>query len=111
MEYLCRKCPQCRYKNRWVFVYASYAMGASHSVADFQEIMSAVVDACRASGVGDAFGKQIKQWKGQLYIDDVDAAATGSDTPGLDNGSGFGACLQLARASDFRDPDMAGLRH
>ena len=95
MEYLCRKCPQCRYKNRWVFVYASYAMGVSHSVADFQEIMSAVVDACRASGVGDAFGKQIKQWKGQLYIDDVDAAATGSDTPGLDNGSGFGACLQL----------------
>ena len=76
VQWLWRNVPQCRWRDRWVFVYASFAMGASHSVADFQEIMSAMKDACLASGVGSAYKKTVKQWKGEVFIDDVDAATS-----------------------------------
>ena len=99
VEWLERNCPQCRWNGRWVFVYASLAMGASNSVADFQEIMSAVVDACQASGVGSATGKMVRQWLGVLFIDDIDAATSENDGPSespVEWPSSFEAGIELA---------------
>ena len=56
VRYLWAHHPQCRFRDRWVFVYASYAMGASPSVEDFQEITSVVVDTVSMSGTGEAVG-------------------------------------------------------
>ena len=97
-EYLQKHCPQCRFGDRWVFVYSSFAMGASPSVADFQEIMGAFNDACLASGVGGPLALPPDQWKGVLYIDDQDAATNGKvdiKDAGLHNDSGFGRCMEL----------------
>ena len=47
-EYMWEFCAKVRFKDRWIFVYHSYAMGASPSVADFQEIMSATIDVIRS---------------------------------------------------------------
>ena len=95
IDYLWELCPEARFRDRWVFVYHSYAMGAPPSVSDFQEIMSAVVDACKASGVGAAVGGRIEAWKGFIFIDDVKASAKGGPKCGLRNGSGFGAAVEL----------------
>ena len=98
VKYLQANFPQCRFKDRWVFVYASFAMGSSPSVADFQEIMSAFKDACLTSGTGGALGLRLRQWKGVLYIDDLDAATNGrveDKYAGLRNDSGFGRCMEL----------------
>lgn len=95
VQWLWRNCPECRWRGRWVFVYASFAMGASPSVADFQEIMSAMVDACKTSGVGQALGLDAEQWKGVVFIDDVDGATSGGPLVGLHNKSGFGHCMEL----------------
>ena len=95
VEYLWEVCPQARFKDRWVFVYRSYAMGASPSVSDFQEIMSAMVDACKASGVGAAVGQRVEAWKGFVFIDDVKASSKGGPKCGVRNGSGFGAAVEL----------------
>ena len=96
VSYLWKHCPQCRFNDRWVFVYASLPMGASHSVADMQEVMTAITDSCLASGVGGAYGKIPRAWKGVVYIDDLDAATKGGAKSGLKNNSGFGSCLELA---------------
>ena len=96
IAFLWKHCPQCRYKDRWVFVYASLPMGASHSVADMQEITTAVTDSCLACGVGSEYGGVSRAWKGIVYIDDVDAATRGGAKSGVRNNSGFAACLVLA---------------
>ena len=96
IKFLWKHCQHCRYKNRWVFVYASLPMGASHSVADMQEIMTVIIDSCLASGVGGAYGGVPTAWKEVMYIDDADAATRGGGLPGLRNNSGFAACLELA---------------
>lgn len=98
LEYLRANFPECRYKDKWVFAYASYAMGASPSVADFQEIMGAFRDACLTSGVGASVDLVPSMWKGVLYIDDLDAATHGrvdDEHSGLRNDSGFGRCMEL----------------
>ena len=77
VAYLWSHCPQCRFGDRWVFVYASLPMGASFSVADMQEIMSAITDSCLASGVGGSCALTLRSWKGVVYIDDLDAATRG----------------------------------
>lgn len=99
VEYLTRAWPQCRFGDRWVFVYASYAMGASPSVADMQQIMTAVVDAVSQSGTGGALGLRPAQWQGVVFIDDLDAKVDGGPDvgwrqPGQQN-SGFGRCMEL----------------
>ena len=96
VAYLWKHCPQCRFNDRWVFVYASLPMGASHSVADMQEITSAITDACLSSGVGEAYGNVPRAWKGLVYIDDIDAGTPGGELSGLRHNSGFGSCLELA---------------
>ena len=96
IEFLWAHCPQCRFGDRWVFVYASLPMGASHSVADMQEITTAITESCLQSGAGGAYGGVQRSWKGVVYIDDIDAATRGGDKPGLRNNSGFGTCLELA---------------
>ena len=71
LEYLHHTCPQCRFKDRWVFVYASYVTDCSSSVEDFQEITSAVVDTCQMSGVGVVWNLLQWQWETVTYIDDI----------------------------------------
>ena len=60
-----------------MFIYASYVMGVSPSVTDFQGITGAFRDACLTSGVGGSVELAPSMWKGVLYIDDLDTATTG----------------------------------
>ena len=95
VKYLWKNYPECRYEDRWVFVYHAFAMGAPPSVADTQEIMQAAVDACRASGVGSTVGMPVEAWRGFIFIDDVKGSSKGGPTCGHANGSGFGAAVEL----------------
>ena len=54
-----------------------------------------MVDACKASGVGALVGRKIEAWRGFVFIDDVKAAAKGGPVCGIENGSGFGAAVEL----------------
>ena len=94
VEYLWKCHPQCRFKDRWVFVYHTFAMGASPSVADFQEIMQAAVDASLMSGVGESLGLKVEAWRGFLFIDDIKASASGGPQAGTPQG-GFGQAIEL----------------
>ena len=95
VAYLWKFYPECRFGDRWVFVYHAFAMGASPSVADMQEIMQAVVDACRASGVGSAVGLRPEAWRGFIFIDDIKGSSKGGPVCGHRNGSGFGSAVEL----------------
>ena len=55
VEHLWRCYPQCRWRDRWVFVYVSFAMGCSASVSAFQCVTSTAVKAMEESGVGAAY--------------------------------------------------------
>lgn len=94
VEYLWKHHPKCRFKGRWVFVYHTFAMGASPSVADFQEIMQAAVDASLMSGVGESLGLRVEAWRGFLFIDDIKASANGGPQGGTPQG-GFGQAVEL----------------
>lgn len=96
VKFLWKNFPQCRWRDRWVFCYASFAMGCSASVSDFQCVMSAAVKAMERSGVGAAYGLTLQQWRGLVFIDDESASSRGGPVEGLRNGSGFGNALELS---------------
>ena len=95
VEYLWKNYPECRDEDRWVFVYHAFAMGATPSVAEIQEIMQAAVDASRASGVGSAVGMRVEARRGFIFIDDVKGSSKGRPSCGHAMGSGFGAAVEL----------------
>ena len=96
VEFLWEHFAHCRWRNRWVFCYASFAMGCSSSVSDFQCVTSAAVESMERSGVGKAYGLRLRQWQGQVFIDDTNNTSGGGPTLGLRNGSGFGNALELS---------------
>ena len=95
IEYLWEFYPQCRFRDRWVFYYKSYAMGNPPSVADFQEIMQAVTDACLMSGVGKESGLPVEAWRAFLFIDDIKGSTKGGPRCGLRFNSGFASAVEL----------------
>lgn len=96
IEYLWEHYSHCRFNGRWVFVYHAFAMGASPSVADFQDVMQAVVDACLTSGVGAQAGAPVEAWRGFCFIDDIKASSKGGAAGRADGYSGFGSAVELA---------------